>query len=114
MCDSGCAVTFTEDNVTVKHDRATLLDRKRGQDSGLWRIPFGELPPGLALPQHMAHTVYEKKSIQDIIAYLYVCCFSPLKDTWIKAIENGHFATWPCLMVDSVSKYLPKYDAMVK
>ena len=63
---------------------------------------------------HTAHNVYEQKSIQDTIMYLHACCFSPVQDTWVKAIANGHFATWPALTVDNVRKYLPKSDAMVK
>jgi hypothetical protein len=37
-----------------------------------------------------------------------------VQDTWIEAIENGQFATWPSLMVKTVRNYLPEYDAMVK
>jgi hypothetical protein len=37
-----------------------------------------------------------------------------LQDTWLKAIQNGHFATWPSVTVENVRKYLPKSDAMVK
>jgi hypothetical protein len=37
-----------------------------------------------------------------------------VQDTWLKAIQNGHFATWPSITVENVSKYLPKSDAMVK
>jgi hypothetical protein len=36
------------------------------------------------------------------------------KKTWIKAIQNDHFATWPSVTVENVHKYLPKYDAMAK
>jgi hypothetical protein len=34
MCDSGCFVTFTSDNVTVKHDAVTILDGTCDPDSG--------------------------------------------------------------------------------
>jgi hypothetical protein len=38
-----------------------------------------------------------------------------VQDTWIKYIENGHFATRPSLKADNVRKYLPKYvNNMVK
>jgi hypothetical protein len=67
------------------------------------------------------HNGYEKKSIQDTIAYLYVCCLGPVQDTWVKAIEDGHFATWPSfiatwpsLMEDNVRNSLPKSYDMVK
>jgi hypothetical protein len=84
------------------------------------RIPsVGELfsrnrpPPIHSVPPHTSHNVYEQNSVQDTIANLHECCFSPVKDTPIKAIANGHFASWPGLTVDNVCKYLPKYDAMV-
>jgi hypothetical protein len=58
--------------------------------------------------------VYEKRSISDTIAYLHATCFSPVKDTWIKAIAAGNFSGWPGLSVNSVRKYLAKSDATVK
>jgi hypothetical protein len=114
MCDSGCADTFTSNKVTVKNGLTTVLDGTLYPDSGLWQPPFSDTAPSLALPQHMAHNVYEQKSIQDTIGYLHAFYFSPVQDTWIKAISNGHFMTWPALTVDNVYNYLPKSDAMVK
>jgi hypothetical protein len=35
-------------------------------------------------------------------------------DNWLKAIQNGHFATWPSVTVENVRKYLPKSDATSK
>jgi hypothetical protein len=114
MCDIGCAVTFTADKVTVKHGTATILNGEYDPGSGLWRVTIEEPAPGQSSSQHMAHIVYEKKSLQDTIAYLHDCCFSPVQDMWIKVIEKGHFSTWPVLIVDNFCNYLPKYDAMVK
>jgi hypothetical protein len=37
-----------------------------------------------------------------------------VQDTWLKDIQNGHFATWPYVTVKNVRKYLPKSYAMVK
>jgi hypothetical protein len=34
--------------------------------------------------------------------------------TWITAINNGHFATWPGLTADLVRKHLPRSTATVK
>jgi hypothetical protein len=65
-------------------------------------------------PEYDAHNVYEQKSIQDNITYLHACCFILFQDTWLKAIQNGHFATWPSITVENVRKYLPKYDATAK
>jgi hypothetical protein len=37
-----------------------------------------------------------------------------VQDTWLKAIQNDHFATWPAVTVENVRKYLPKSDAIAK
>jgi hypothetical protein len=114
MCDSGCSVTFTATEVTVTNGESKILTGLRDKESSLWRVP---LKPNLPLEigrAHSAHNVYEQKSIQDTITYLYACCFSPVTDTSIKAIQNGHFATWPSVTVKNVRKYLFKSDATSK
>jgi hypothetical protein len=58
--------------------------------------------------------VYEEKSIQATITYLYACCFSLVTDTWLKAIQNGHFATWPSVNMENERTYLSKSDAASK
>jgi hypothetical protein len=114
MCDSGFAVTFTANKVAVTNGAAIFLTGQRDKDSGLWRVTFGNNISEQAAPEHAVQNVYEQTSIQETITYLHACCFSPVQDTWIKSIQNGHFATWPSLTVENVRKYLPKYDAMVK
>jgi hypothetical protein len=43
----------------------------------------------------------------ELIQYLHACCFSPQKITWLQAIRNGHFTTWPGLTHNNLSKLLP-------
>jgi hypothetical protein len=114
MCDSGCAVTLTDVDEKVKNCESTILTGLRDQYSSLRRTP---LEPSVSIEigrEHSAHNVYEQKSIQDTIEYLHVCCFSPVTDTWLKAIQNGHFSTWPSVTVENVRKYLSKSDATAK
>jgi hypothetical protein len=111
MCDSGCSVTFTASNATVTNGDSTILTGQRDTESSLWRVPLDPDPPLDVGQEHSTHNVYEKKSIQDTITYLHACCFSPVKDTWIKSIHNGHFETWPYVTVANLRKYLFKYDA---
>jgi hypothetical protein len=105
MCESGCSVTFTASNVKVTNGDSTILMGNRDKQSNLWSNG-GQI--------HSAHNVYEQKSIQDTITYLHACCFSPITDTWLKSIQNGHFATWPSVTVENVQKYLEKSDATAK
>jgi hypothetical protein len=114
MCDSGCSVTFTASNVTVTNGHSTILTSKRNKDSNLWRVPLNHNPPLHGGLKQSAHNVYEQKSIQDTITYLHASCFIPVTDTWLKSIQNGHFATWPSVTVENVRKYICKYDATTK
>jgi hypothetical protein len=114
MCDSCCAVAFTATKVTVINGESAILSGLRDKESSLRCVP---LEPDIPLEtgrEHSAHNVYEQKSIQDTITYLHSCCFIPVPDTWLKAIQNGHFATWPSITVENVRKYLPKSDATSK
>jgi hypothetical protein len=114
MCDSGCAVTFTATKVAVTNGATTILTGQWDKESGMWRAPLENSITLQDAPGHYAHNVYEQKSIQYTITYLHACCFSPVQDTWIKAIQNGQFATWPSITVENVRKYLPKSDATAK
>jgi hypothetical protein len=89
MCDSGCAVIFTANEVKVTQVSATILTGTRDKDSGIWRVPLGNTNPEQSTPTHAANNVYEQRSIQDTISYLHSCCFSPVQDTWLKSIKNG-------------------------
>jgi hypothetical protein len=93
MCDSGCAVTFTATKVTVTNGKSIILTGLRDKKSNLWRAPLEPDRPLEIGREHSAHNVYEQKSIEYIITYVHACCFSPVPDTWLKAIHNGHFAT---------------------
>jgi hypothetical protein len=80
----------------------------------MWRVPLGNSISTQAAPEYYAQNVYEQISIKDTITYLHAYCFSPVQDTWLKDIQNGHFATWPTVTVENVRKYLPKSDAIAK
>ena len=44
----------------------------------------------------------------DLVTYLHLCAWSPVVDTWTKAIDVHHFDTWPGLTSALVRKHLPK------
>jgi hypothetical protein len=111
ICDSGCSVTFTASNVMVTNGGSTILRGKRDKQSNLWSVLLNYTPPLHGGQKHAAHNVYEQKSIQDTITYLNACCFIPVTDTWLKSIQNDHFATCPSVTVENVRKYLGKSDA---
>ena len=46
------------------------------------------------------------KTKHELVNYLHACCFSPTKRTFLQAIKNGNFITWPGLTTELVSKHL--------
>ncbi len=48
------------------------------------------------------------------IRYLHVAAGYPTKKTWIKAIRNGNFITWPSLTVANINKHFPESDKTQK
>jgi hypothetical protein len=114
ICDSGCSVTFTASYVTVTNGGSTILTGKRDKHSRLWSVPINPTPQLNGRQKHAAHNVYEQKSIRDTITYLHAGCFILVTDTWLKSIQNGHFATWPSVAVENVRKYLGKSNATTK
>jgi hypothetical protein len=61
-----------------------------------------------------ANNVHEMHTQSDLVAYLHWACFSPIKATWLKAINASYFATWPGLTAQLVTKHLPKSIATAK
>jgi hypothetical protein len=111
---SGCALKFTATKIAVTNGATKILTGQWDKESGLWYAPLRNSISLQGAPENYAQNVYEQKSIQNTITYLHACCFSPLQDTWLKGIQNGHFSRWPSVTVEHVRKYLPKYDATAK
>jgi hypothetical protein len=101
----------------LKLHRQPILQGWRDAN-GLWRVSHeaikqqpAEAPEQQVVSQDNKATianVYSLPSIVKTIRYLHAAAGFPAKDTWIKAIKNGHYKTWPGLTVDAVSKYFPE------
>jgi hypothetical protein len=42
------------------------------------------------------------------IRYLHATAGFPTKDSWIKAIQNGNYTTWPGITAEVVNKHFPE------
>ena len=51
-----------------------------------------------------------KKTQAELAIFLHVECFSPVKSTFIKAVNNGNFVTWPGLMAKLIDAHLQKLE----
>ena len=61
---------------------------------------------------NLVNNVYKQKTQSDLEMFLHTTCFRPVKPTLIKTAKNGNMATRPDLMVNIISKHLPKLEAI--
>ena len=54
------------------------------------------------------HDMYELPSVERAVHYLHATAGFPTKATWLKAIRNGHYVSWPLITVKNVNKHFPE------
>ena len=125
LCDAGCTATFDSTHVKITKNDMTLLTGIREHRTGLWRLPLVD-PPTLHIndhnkiteaPTHKLHqlnSVYSTTTIAALVKFLHAAAFSPVVSTWIKAIKNGFFQSWPGLTATAVHKHFPHSVASTK
>jgi hypothetical protein len=64
--------------------------------------------------QVQCNHAHDNSNQKDLINYLHAACFSPVKSTWITAIKNVHFTSWPGLTEHAVEKNLSKSTSTTK
>ena len=117
---------FGEEKVYIIKDSIVLLHGNRYVCTDLYmaNISTNELTvqpklnmkhmQNLGVIDNFADNAYKVKVKRDLITYHHRCCFSPVVSTWIRAIENGNFCTWPGLTAHAVHKHLPKFMVTAK
>jgi hypothetical protein len=111
LCDNGCSVTFTQDQVTVSKKGKHLMYGARDPKSRLWRVNLKQKFETAKVQCNHAHGNNNQKYL---INYLHAACFSPVKSTWIMAIKNGNFISWPGLTKHAVETHLSKSTSTTK
>jgi hypothetical protein len=117
LCDHGCTALFDQSKVTIHHENKIILTGQRDPTTNLWTIPL--TPASLARPltqptQHAAYNAYDNTTKKEHVTFLHASAGSPVPSTWIQAIDNDQYLTWPGLTADLVRKHLPKSRATVQ
>jgi hypothetical protein len=111
LCDNGCSVTFTQAQVTVSRNGKCVMYGSRDPKSRLWRVDLKQI---FETNQVQCNHAHDNSNQKDLINYLHAACFSPVKSTWITAIKNGNFTSWPGLTEHAVEKHLSKSTSTTK
>jgi hypothetical protein len=56
----------------------------------------------------VAANVYSLPLMLQTIRYLHTATSFQTKESWIKAIKNGNYATWPGISAKAVNKHFPE------
>ena len=106
-----------------------ILEGPRNKKTGLWEIPLTKssgteivnrntvqqprvshrntVKQPRVVPIHRANNVYDQRTtMPDIIAYLQAATGYPTLRTWLQAIANKKFITWPGITVKTVGRHL--------
>ena len=107
LCDNDCIATFTKKDVTITKNNKSIWKGQRDNTTKLWMLP---LPP----EHHQVNNVHTMDTVLQQIQYLHACAGYPTKTTWLQAIKNGYFATWPIITYKTVQKYLTEPEPTIK
>jgi hypothetical protein len=83
----------------------------RDPKSRLWQV---DLKQRFETNQVQCNHAHDNSYQKYLINYLHAACVSPVKSTWIMAIKNGNFTSWPGLTEHAVEKHLSKSTSTTK
>ena len=122
ICDANHVAVFTTNLVQIYNARTyangndvPILQGQRNYDSGLWEIPNTKVKrKSLSLVNPFAAYVHKLTSTEKLITFYHQTAGNPVKSTWLKAIANKQYRSWPGLTTDAVNKYLKPSTATAK
>ena len=123
LCDVGCEATFVKNNLKITYQNKIIVTGDRNFHTGMWEVTLPQSPdtltgnqkipllpppnPPCAKQQPNIHSVFRLSTTSSAILYLHAAALFPVKTTWLRAIKNNFFSSWPFLTYAAVSKYLP-------
>eukprot|EP00804_Cyclotella_cryptica_P001037 CCRYP_008358-RA/>CCRYP_008358-RA protein AED:0.67 eAED:0.67 QI:0/0/0/0.5/1/1/2/0/762 len=92
LLDAPDGITTTNPQFKIHHSPNTLA-----------HLQTSNTPDTLA-------NVYELPSIAQAVRYLHGAAGFPTKSTWLAAIRNGNYSTWPLINIKNVTKHFPESE----
>ena len=70
------------------------------------------LPPSPRIHPHLR--THDLPTTQALVAFLHATAGYPVKSTWLRAIKNNFYKSWPGLTYTLIAKYCPTADATIQ
>jgi hypothetical protein len=82
------------------------VQNKNNETALLDRLPMEFLPKQTPPTKDIAN-VYRLKMQPELVCYYHAVAGFPTKPTWVAAIKNRQFASWPGLTAKAFTKHFP-------
>ena len=127
LADAGYTTVFNKNGAAIYDDETTkitttsppILESERCEHTGMWRLDLNPAtsPPtteAQAAPHETINVIFDLPSARDSFLWYHASTGFPTKATFIDAIRNGNYSTWPKLTVTLINHYFPDLDKMIK
>lgn len=127
LCFYGCTATLNSQKAIVDYRGDTIVTGTFDPNTKCWMT---DPAPNTQVPQPLCNALTAIREQCNVVhsydpmgprspkaqraTLLHAICFSPALSTWCKAIQAGHFVSWPGLTTSLVLKYPPHSQAMHK
>ncbi len=111
------AVIYIDHTTTITDDKPPILEADRCNLTGLWKLPLyaEEIAANNEPPHNEAiNVIFNLPSARQNFLWHHTAAGFPPKETFIRAICNGNYATWPKLTVQLIHKFMPDLDETAK
>jgi hypothetical protein len=127
LADAGYTTVFNKNGAAIYDDETTkitatsppILESECCEHTGMWSLDLNPvtLPPTTEAQSALHETIniiFDLPSARDTFLWYHASAGFPTKVTFIDAICNGNYSTWPKLTVTLINRYFPDLDEMIK
>jgi hypothetical protein len=111
------AAIYDDHTITITADKPPILEADRCNLTGLWKPPLhpeGKAANGKPPHNEAINIIFDLPSAHQNFLWYHMVAGFPPKETFIRAVCNGNYATWPKLTVQLIHKYMPDLDETAK
>jgi hypothetical protein len=127
LADAGYTTVFSKDGARIYDNETTLitaisppvLESERCEHTGMWKLNLNPgtslpTPEGQAAPNETLNVIFDRPSARETFLWYHASTGFPTKATFIDAICNGNYSTWPKLTVTLINRYFPDSYKTIK
>ena len=125
LADAGYTTVFNKHGAAIYDDETTkitttsppILESERCKHTGMWKLNLNPTtsPPTTEAKADSLETINVIfVSTRKTFLWYHASAGFPTKATFIDAVRNGNYSTWPKLMVTLINRFFPDSDKTIK